>query len=1006
MDLNLDSLSIDSNGRVTFSGLGSGIDIQGAVDAIIEAKSVPIVTLENRVTANEAKIVALTELRTSLNSLQAAISGLRGVVSFGSTDNSFAAKQAFASTSRSDGQTPSAAGNLLGVTVSNSAAAGSHTVEVRRVAAAHKISSQEFASTSSALSLSGDLTIGTENGSTSITVQSSDTLADIRDRINNANSGTNATGVTASIVSITSTRHILVLTNDNLGESLNVYDSGTVLSGLGISSTNGIQSIANGLSTGSKVEAGDGFAQFNFANNTGDTAFLVSYDSSTKVLTLTRGDGVTDSVTLSSSAIGSGDTEVAKFVQFGTSIVLDENFDKDSDITVAADTSTVTGGNGTITDSTIKISDSTGDISGITSSTLTFGNLASPSAISITVGSFTGSFDGTSTGTKTVSLTDGSNTLEIQFDVATTFDGTESAGSITLNELQNLATSTGSYSDVVQTAQTARLTADGLTDGTHHESSRVADSSAKLSSFLTNATFPGSFDIVGSSTETVNYDSNTTLSDLADLINAETGTTGVTATVAADGDGYRLDLDSSSTFTLTDTNGLLGDLNVNNRLVIERQSNSISDLFSGVTLSLFASEQGTDIKIDIEKDLTTVKSDVQALVDAYNETRRLLNLHSKIDATTGLAAEDAGELFGTPIVTDLKAQLAFAMGGRVEGVSTDFSGFSQIGIDFVNNNALLDELDKDTLEIDDAALDNALLNNIEDVRRLFAFDFTSSDPDVALLGFSSTTQYSASGYTLNVGTYGQLHNLSAAVVDSTATLDDGVNSYGATTSGSFTINGATVNYDVTTDTMDTLIDAINNSMTAAGNGVVASKKLDANNQPVIKLESTDGSTALSVGGDTGDLVALLNFQADTSELDSANIDGAANGAYDGTVTTSGGTITVQDTSNAEGLRLFYSGSGSESGITINLTIGLAATLSHTIDTFADTVSGAIETEIDNLEGQNDLANERISDMEERLARERESLLQRFIAMETAVTSMNRILETIRQQYAAISGNDN
>ena len=59
---------------------------------------------------------------------------------------------------------------MIGVSASNAALLGSHDIEIKQIAKAHKIASQSFASTSAALSLSGTFDIG----STTITVQSSD----------------------------------------------------------------------------------------------------------------------------------------------------------------------------------------------------------------------------------------------------------------------------------------------------------------------------------------------------------------------------------------------------------------------------------------------------------------------------------------------------------------------------------------------------------------------------------------------------------------------------------------------------------------------------------------------------------------------------------------------------------------------------------------------------------------------------------------------------------------
>jgi len=195
---------------------------------------------------------------------------------------------------------------------------------------------------------------------------------------------------------------------------------------------------------------------------------------------------------------------------------------------------------------------------------------------------------------------------------------------------------------------------------------------------------------------------------------------------------------------------------------------------------------------------------------------------------------------------------------------------------------------------------------------------------------------------------------------------------------------------------------INNAMVGGDTGVVASLGFDENSNISLKLTSTTND--ITTANVSGDLFALINFQTDTDKLDSANIDGASDGTNDGTVTTTGRTITITDESGAEGLRLLYSGTGSESAIEIDFTVGLAAALSSLLDNFIDTSSGSIQAEIASLEGQNIVAADRIEDIDDRLVILRESLLRRFIAMETAVTSMNRTLDAVRQQFAALTGN--
>ena len=65
----LGNLNVDSNGSVSVSGVSSGIDFCATIDAIIEARRIPVVTIENRITENEEKILAYQDLDTSLVTL-------------------------------------------------------------------------------------------------------------------------------------------------------------------------------------------------------------------------------------------------------------------------------------------------------------------------------------------------------------------------------------------------------------------------------------------------------------------------------------------------------------------------------------------------------------------------------------------------------------------------------------------------------------------------------------------------------------------------------------------------------------------------------------------------------------------------------------------------------------------------------------------------------------------------------------------------------------------------
>jgi len=569
-NLNLDSLTVGQNGRAFFNGLGSGIDIQGAVDGLIEAKRIPIDRMEQRIADRELKMVALRDVQTLALGLRDAVARLRGAISFDGASDVFKAKHVFASSTRDDAQSPTQAAELIGFSVTNAAQAASHTIEVLQIAKAHKVASASIASApGTALGLAGSFEI---NGRT-IAIDADDTLIELRDRINAANSGDGATGVTASIVSISASEQVLMLT----------------------------------------------------ADETGTDAAIVASDTAGGVL-------------------------------------------------------------------------------------------------------------------QSLGVLDGG----------------------------------GAFSDELQAAQNAQIKVDGLA------------------------------------------------------------------------------------------------------ATIERRGNTIDDVFSGVTVSLFKAEAGTTVQLDVERDLTQVKQAIVDFVAAYNDLRSFLNQQAQIDVPED-DETGAGILAGTSALSEIRSRLSASIGAAVQGDDPIFRVLAQIGITFQGAN---------TLEIDETRLDEALLNETDAVRELFAFGLSSSSPDAVLVGFDGNTSYSAGGYQLNVA--------------------------------------------------------------YAGGSIV-----------------------------------------------SANVGGPADGSDDGSVSVQGNVLTVLQ-GGAKGLKVMYTGDASASGIQLDVSVGVGAQLHAAMDLLADD-DGPIAAEIDSITGQNQLNQDRIARLEERLERERERLFERFVAMETALASMNQLMESLRQQ---------
>lgn len=227
--VNTSGISVGDDGKVKISGFASSIDTKAIIDAAMAAKRIPAIKLEAKITANTTKAGVYTELKAKVASLTAALDKLRGSNSFFS-DNVFKTKTASGSTaggpSAPPGYTPSAIGDLLTVSVQNTAQAATHTITIHQLAKAHQVRSESFTSTTAPLTgqgiTAGDIQI---NGKT-ITVDGDDSLLDLRSKINSAGAG-----VTATIVSANATTHYLVLTSTKTGEDFAIdFDVGSVTS--------------------------------------------------------------------------------------------------------------------------------------------------------------------------------------------------------------------------------------------------------------------------------------------------------------------------------------------------------------------------------------------------------------------------------------------------------------------------------------------------------------------------------------------------------------------------------------------------------------------------------------------------------------------------------------------------------------------------------------------------------------------------------------------------------
>ncbi len=186
------TISSNGTGPVTTQGVGSGLDIAGIVDKLMNVEQIPLNRLKAQESAYQTKLSAYGSARGALASFQGTVATLADPKAFAS----------FAATIGDD----TLAAIAIDPTRSDALSEGTHTLRVDRLAGAQRIASSGFASTTTVVgtgslaieigswtSAYSSFTPNADAGSKTITIDSSNnTLVGIRDAINRADAGVSA----------------------------------------------------------------------------------------------------------------------------------------------------------------------------------------------------------------------------------------------------------------------------------------------------------------------------------------------------------------------------------------------------------------------------------------------------------------------------------------------------------------------------------------------------------------------------------------------------------------------------------------------------------------------------------------------------------------------------------------------------------------------------------------------------------------------------------------------
>lgn len=149
----------------------------------------------------------------------------------------------------------------------------------------------------------------------------------------------------------------------------------------------------------------------------------------------------------------------------------------------------------------------------------------------------------------------------------------------------------------------------------------------------------------------------------------------------------------------------------------------------------------------------------------------------------------------------------------------------------------------------------------------------------------------------------------------------------------------------------------------------------------LDIDSTAQTATATFDTDPGAGVSLKTINLDYTELS-------------GSLTLEG-----QEGTELEGLVLIYS-DVADASINVTQTQGVADSVFNTLDNLTDDIEGIVQIEINSLTENNSDLQDQITRIDEQIERYRQQLLDRFTALEQAISQVNQLLQALDAQTQA------
>lgn len=437
-------------------------------------------------------------------------------------------------------------------------------------------------------------------------------------------------------------------------------------------------------------------------------------------------------------------------------------------------------------------------------------------------------------------------------------------------------------------------------------------------------------------------------------------------------------------------------------LVVNSETNTVTDLIPGVTLELKAVTTAVTGPVTIKTGLNTtaIRENIDKFIAAYNDVTDFIDEQNKYVQET----QEAGLLLGDLTLMTVQSRLSRAMSEPIAGLENSLNTLSAIGIRIGISGRL---------SVRDAGrLTEALENDFESVLKLFVDSGASSTNGITFLSASDDIR-GGSEFAVDItraATHGYLQGQKLTdPASANITLTESSNRMKLRIDGIvsdeivLTARTYTSGEELARE-LQTRIDADGK----IGSRGVTAEWVDLGGDGYLKLTSSAYGSSSRVET----VVSIPNAAYDSLGLTGGTVhigDDVA-GTINGEKATGAGQILTGDEGNATTaglkLRITLAESDLVSGAegTITVTKGFSSVLGATLDGITKSGDGVIARKTNGLQSQVDDIKRQVDAFDERLALRRESLVRKWAAFEAILSQLQTEEAFLTSQLEQITAN--